>query len=150
MAKKYLRHYECPTEFAMDVLGGKWTTVILAYLRERPMRYSELRVLLPKLSDKVLTDRLRDVAAAGFVVRRKSVAAPGTDLYALTERGQTLRPILAGLYSWGRAHASAFGVQVGAPLKRLRQQAKAQSAGSASGVSATRKTRRARDAGDPP
>src|SRR5882762_11815271 len=77
----------------MDVLSGKWKTVILAYLHERPMRYSELRSLLPKLSDKVLTDRLRDVLNAGLVVRRKSTTTAGADLYVLSERGDSLRTI---------------------------------------------------------
>jgi DNA-binding HxlR family transcriptional regulator len=118
--KKYRRNYECPTEFAMDVLSGKWKTVILALLKERPMRYSELRTLLPKLSDKVLTDRLRDVVGAGLVVRRKSPTAAGADRYALSERGDSLRPLLSGLYAWGTQHAKPFGVRVGAPMARLR------------------------------
>jgi DNA-binding HxlR family transcriptional regulator len=116
--KKYRRNYECPTEFAMDVLGGKWKTVILAFLKERPMRYSELRTLLPKLSDKVLTDRLRDVVGAGLVVRRKSPTAPGIDRYALTKRGESLRPVLSELYAWGTRHAKTFKVHVGAPMTR--------------------------------
>ncbi len=120
MQKKYRRNYECPTEFAMDVLSGKWKTVILVYLRERPMRYSELRTLLPKLSDKVLTDRLGDVVNAGLVVRRKSTTTAGADLYVLSERGDSLRTILSGLYAWGRLHAKPFG---GAPLERLRENA---------------------------
>jgi DNA-binding HxlR family transcriptional regulator len=121
--KKYRRNYECPTEFAIDVLSGKWKTVILAYLNERPMRYSELRTLLPKLSDKVLTDRLRDIVNAGLAVRRRSTTAARADLYALSERGESLRTILSGLYAWGTLHAKMFGVDVGAPLARLREHA---------------------------
>jgi DNA-binding HxlR family transcriptional regulator len=132
VTKKYLRHYECPTEFAMDVLGGKWKTVIMAYLGERPMRYSELHTLMPKLSEKVLTDRLRDLVTADLIIRRKSATVNGVELYTLTERGESLTPILTRLYAWGIAHAKTFGVQVGAPLKRLRESTKAQSAQSAS------------------
>jgi DNA-binding HxlR family transcriptional regulator len=121
VTKKYRRHYECPTEFAMDVLGGKWKTVILAYLCERPMRYSELRLLLPKLSDKVLSDRLRELAAAALVDRRKSTTAHNVEIYALSKRGESLRIILKGLYAWGKAHAKSFGVDVGEPLERLRE-----------------------------
>ena len=132
MQKKYQRNYGCPTEFAVDVLSGKWKTVILAYLHVRPMRYSELHTLLPKLSDKVLTDRLRDMVSAGLVVRRKSTTAARAELYALSERGESLDPVLSGLYAWGRSHAKTFGVYVGAPLQRLRESAK---------VRATRKGR---------
>jgi DNA-binding HxlR family transcriptional regulator len=122
--KKYRRNYGCPTEFAVDVLSGKWKTVILAYLHVRPMRYSELRTLLPTLSDKVLTDRLRDVVSAGLVVRRKSTTAARAELYALSERGESLGTVLSGLYAWGNLHAKTFGVHVGAPLQRLRENAK--------------------------
>jgi len=108
----------------VDVLSGKWKTVILAYLHVRPMRYSELRALLPTLSDKVLTDRLRDVVSAGLVVRRKSTTAARAELYALSERGESLGTVLSGLYAWGNRHAKTFGVHVGAPLQRLRENAK--------------------------
>jgi DNA-binding HxlR family transcriptional regulator len=124
MQKKYRRNYGCPTEFAVDVLSGKWKTVILAYLHVRPMRYSELRTLLPTLSDKVLTDRLRDVVSAGLVVRRKSTTAARAELYALSERGESLGTVLSGLYAWGNRHAKTFGVHVGAPLQRLRENGK--------------------------
>jgi DNA-binding HxlR family transcriptional regulator len=117
--KKYRRNYECPTEFAMDVLSGKWKTVILAYLHAQPMRYTELRALLPKLSDKVLSDRLRDLVNAGLVTRRPSATAAGAGQYALSERGGSLGTILSGLYAWGKLHAAVFGVHVGAPLERL-------------------------------
>ncbi|TIT77644.1 MAG: helix-turn-helix transcriptional regulator, partial [Mesorhizobium sp.] len=49
------RLYGCPVEFALDALGGKWKTVILARIKEQPLRYSELRRMTPSLSDKMLT-----------------------------------------------------------------------------------------------
>ncbi|TIT84977.1 MAG: helix-turn-helix transcriptional regulator, partial [Mesorhizobium sp.] len=49
------RLYGCPVELALDALGGKWKTVILARIKERPLRYSELRRMIPSLSDKMLT-----------------------------------------------------------------------------------------------
>lgn len=71
MAEKMQGHFTCPTEFTLAVLGGKWKTVILCYLHQRPCRYSELSQLLPALSDKVLTERLRDLMNSGLIVRRK-------------------------------------------------------------------------------
>jgi DNA-binding HxlR family transcriptional regulator len=136
--KKYRRNYECPTEFAMDVLSGKWKTVILSFLKERPMRYSELRILVPNLSDKVLTDRLRDVVSSGLVVRRKSPTAAGADRYALSERGDSLRPILSRLYTWGAQQAEIFGVRVGQPMTRLEKNGRAQSSHHGSSNSAKR------------
>jgi DNA-binding HxlR family transcriptional regulator len=119
MVKNYSRYYECPTEFALEVLGGKWKTVILAYLGEQPMRYSELRRLVPKLSDKVLTERLHDLVGAGLIVRQKSRSGAGADVYALSDRSKSLSPVLRRLYVWGKKHAKGFGVDVGAPLRRM-------------------------------
>jgi DNA-binding HxlR family transcriptional regulator len=111
--------FNCPTEFALTVLGGKWKTIILAYLSERPCHYGELRQLLPGLSDKVLMDRLKDLQRSGLVARGNGSAAKSRSPYVLTARGATLAPILTDLYAWGTEHAASFGVQVGNPLRRL-------------------------------
>jgi DNA-binding HxlR family transcriptional regulator len=101
----------------MDVLSGKWKTVILALLKERAMRYSEFRALLPRLSDKVLTDRLADMVSAGLVVHRRSTTGATADRYALSDQGNSLRPILSELYSWGTRNAKAFRVSVNISLE---------------------------------
>lgn len=119
MPRKLAKRFNCPTEFALDVLGGKWKTVILCYLKERPCRYRELRLLVPRLSDKVLTERLRELTEKGLVVKRKEDGHAPVAVYSLTARGQTLRKLLTELYAWGEQHATAFGVEVGEPLKRL-------------------------------
>lgn len=80
--KTLKRSYGCATEFAVEILGGKWKTVILALLKEQDLRYGELRAALPALSDKVLTERLRELEALGLVER----PSPGT-LYRLSPRG---------------------------------------------------------------
>jgi DNA-binding HxlR family transcriptional regulator len=117
--KKLPAVFHCPTEFTLAVLGGKWKTVILCYLKQRPCRYSELRKLLPKMSDKVLTERLRDLVAAGLVVHRKDGGAAAAGSYALTARGQSLGDVLRPLYVWGRDKAAEFHVEVHEPLRTL-------------------------------
>jgi DNA-binding HxlR family transcriptional regulator len=99
------------------VLGGKWKTVILCYLKQRPCRYSELRRLMPKVSDKVLTERLRDLTGSGLITRRGG--ASDKAVYVLTPRGRSLGALLTALYGWGIAQAPTFGVEVGQPLKML-------------------------------
>jgi DNA-binding HxlR family transcriptional regulator len=116
MSKPLPRTYNCPTEFALTVLGGKWKTVILGYLSERPCSYGDLRLLLPKLSDKVLSERLRDLEACGLVARVKIGGGKRRHTYELTGRGASLGPILRDLYHWGDQHAAPFGVVVGHPL----------------------------------
>jgi DNA-binding HxlR family transcriptional regulator len=101
------------------VLGGKWKTVILCYLKERPLRYAELRELIPNLSDKMLTERLQDLVDSGLVSRKKVGGKDGTEVYALAPRGMSLGPLLTQLYCWGETHAASFGVSVGEPLKEL-------------------------------
>lgn len=91
--------YGCPVELALNVLGGKWKTVLLARLKQGSARYRELRAGLPSLSDKVLTQRLEELVEQGLV-RKES------DGYALTERGKTLAPVLEALYAWGERIAA--------------------------------------------
>jgi len=118
MAKRLPTYFHCPTEFTLAVLDGKWKTVILSYLKERPLRYAELRRLVPRLSDKVLTERLRDLTRSGLVVRQET-AGRRTTSYTLTEKGRSLSELLQHLYLWGVENSSSFGVRVGAPLDDL-------------------------------
>jgi DNA-binding HxlR family transcriptional regulator len=119
MNRPLANRFNCPTEFALTVLGGKWKTIIIAYLSERPCHYGELRQLLPDLSDKVLTERLKDLQRSGLVTRGKPLVSNSRRAYVLTARGATLRPILTDLYLWGSKHADSFGVNVGNPLQKL-------------------------------
>ena len=99
--------YGCPVEFALDMIGGKWKTVIVARLKQGPMRYGELRRAIPNLSDKVLTERLYDLEARGLVIH-------GTDArYALTDRGLSLAPALQAVFDWGTAIAPEVGAKIG-------------------------------------
>jgi DNA-binding HxlR family transcriptional regulator len=118
MAKRLPTYFHCPTEFTLAVLDGKWKTVILCYLKERPLRYAELRKLVPRLSDKVLTERLRDLTRSGLIVRQRATGSHA-NAYTLTEKGCSLSVLLQHLYSWGVENSSSFGVRVGAPLADL-------------------------------
>ncbi len=117
MPNRLARSFNCPTEFTLQVLGGKWKTVILCYLKIGPLRYAELRKLIPNLSDKVLSQRLRELIEAGLIDRSKAEDGDRSEVYALSERGQSLGRILTELYSWGDTNAVAFGVTVGHPLR---------------------------------
>jgi DNA-binding HxlR family transcriptional regulator len=103
------RLYGCPVEFALDVLGGKWKTVILALIKERPMRYSELRALTPSLSDKVLTQRLAGLVEVGLVARESTPDGKGR--YVLTQLGHSMTRVLTVLYQWGEDHGRQMGVR---------------------------------------
>jgi DNA-binding HxlR family transcriptional regulator len=119
MANRLAGSFNCPTEFTLQVLGGKWKTVILCYLKIGPRRYADLRKMIPNLSDKVLSQRLRELIEAGLVEHSKSTRSADGDrseVYALSARGESLGQILTELYAWGDTNATAFGVKVGHPL----------------------------------
>ena len=118
MSKRLATYFHCPTEFTLAVLGGKWKTVILSYLKERPCRYAELRRLVPSLSDKVLSERLRDLTRSGLVARQEA-SGSRMHAYSLTEKGRSLSDLLQQLYAWGLKNSDSFGVRVGAPLEEL-------------------------------
>ena len=115
--KRLRKNYGCPVELALDVVGGKWRTVILSWLKEAPHRYSELRRRMPGLADKVLTQRLKELEALGLVAKRPvNEQRPGY-VYELTKRGESLRPVLDSLYRWGGAIAPELNVSIGLPAK---------------------------------
>jgi DNA-binding HxlR family transcriptional regulator len=103
--------FDCPVEYVLHLLGGKWRAVLLAHLKESPQRYGELRRLVPRLSEKMLTQRLRELVGDGLVEHR----ADGS--YALTARGDRLRPVLQSLYDLGTQLAAETGVPISAAQK---------------------------------
>lgn len=121
MARALPRHFRCASEFTLKLLGGKWKAAILCLLKEGgTLRYGQLRTFLPRLSDKVLTERLKELEVLGLVVKS---AAPGSHStrYRLTERGDSLRAVLAAIYQWGDRHAGVYGVKCDNPVRAARE-----------------------------
>jgi DNA-binding HxlR family transcriptional regulator len=119
MVKKLANSFDNATEFTLAVLSGKWKTTILCYLDDGPRRYGELRALISGLSDKVLTERLRDLRSLGLVTLRR-LACSQSGIYVLTRRGKLLQHALRNLRNWGRQHCATFGVTLTKPPKRSR------------------------------
>ena len=106
------KHYHCAVELAVDVIGGRWGPVILAHLKEGVHRYGELRRLMPDVSEKMLTQRLRELVADGLVVRRDHGTNPPHVDYRLTDEGLSLIPVLTALHDWGTARAARTGAVI--------------------------------------
>lgn len=106
------KRYYCPVEVAVDVIGGRWTPVILAHLKEGVHRYGELRRRMPDVSEKMLTQRLRELERAGLVDRTVHDGAPPPVSYRLTAEGRSLAPVLQALYDWGTERAARHGVPI--------------------------------------
>ena len=109
--KRLRARYGCPVELALDVLDGKWKPVILARLKEGPLRYGALRALVPGLSDKVLTERLHDLEELGLIDAERLPGVPGAR-YRLSARGESLKPVLQSLYDWGLVAAREGNVRL--------------------------------------
>lgn len=90
----------CPLSRALDVVGERWTLVIVQELLKRPRRYGELLDRLPGIGTSVLADRLRRLERAGVVAREPGAVGAGV-VYTLTERGRGLDAALRELRRWG-------------------------------------------------
>lgn len=93
----------CPTARALDVLGERWTLLVVRELLLGPKRFKDLLVTLPAMGTNRLTSRLRKLQAAGVVTRRTLPPPAGVHVYELTESGERLRPAIYALGAWGSA-----------------------------------------------
>lgn len=91
----------CPIEKAVSILDGKWTLLILRELFTGMKRFGELRSELEGISPKTLTERLRILEEQGIVRRTIYPEVPPRVEYSLTEYGETLRPVIDALRTWG-------------------------------------------------
>ncbi|MFE7609811.1 winged helix-turn-helix transcriptional regulator [Streptomyces celluloflavus] len=96
--------YTCGVDAAVDVIGGKWKVLLLWALAEQPRRFGELRRELPKISEKVLSQQLRELEADAIVHREVYAQIPPKVEYSLTDLGTSLNEALSPLGAWGRAH----------------------------------------------
>lgn len=104
--------YRCPVATTLEIVGGKWKAVILWHLTFKTLRFSQLRRRLPGVTQKMLTQQLRELETDGVVHREVFPEVPPRVEYSLTETGWTLQPILAQMCDWGRAHQERTGQPV--------------------------------------
>lgn len=91
----------CPRyEAAMEILGKKWTGLLLRVLLDGPKRFCEFRALIPGLSDRLLSQRLKELEEANIVRRRVFDTTPVMVRYELTEKGKALEPVVAAIQEW--------------------------------------------------
>lgn len=91
----------CPKyEAAAQILGKKWTGLILRILLDGPKRFTEIKDLIPGVSDRMLSDRLKELECAGIVERHVIEHRPVLIHYSLTRKGQELRPVVEAIAAW--------------------------------------------------
>lgn len=94
----------CPVEATLDIIGGKWKSIILFRVLEKTRRFNELRRLLPNLTQRMLTNQLRELESDGLVARKIYAQIPPKVEYSITEFGKTLEPVLRILTQWANQH----------------------------------------------
>jgi DNA-binding HxlR family transcriptional regulator len=98
-------HYNIGVEATIDVLGGKWKPVVLCHLKDNgTMRTSELKRAIPNITQKMLTQQLRELEEDSIIERIVYQQVPPKVEYKLSDYGQTLSEILSSLCQWGEFH----------------------------------------------
>ena len=99
----------CPVRATADIVGYKWTTLIVRDLLSGKKRYSELQRSVSGVSPRILAERLRELEAAGLVTRRAYPTVPPTTEYELTDLGRELEPVIAAMAVFGMKMAARAG-----------------------------------------
>jgi DNA-binding HxlR family transcriptional regulator len=88
---------------AVELIGKRWTGAIVFVLLDGPLRFSEVKMLVPDLSDRLLSERMKELEAVGIVERRVIDDTPPRVEYRLTEKGKALEPAVRSLKTWARS-----------------------------------------------
>lgn len=99
----------CPVEATLSLIGGKWKGVVLWHLLQGTLRFNEIRRRLPNVTQRMLTNQLRELEADGFVIRTVYAEVPPKVEYSLSERGRSLEPVILALKAWGEANVEGAG-----------------------------------------
>jgi DNA-binding HxlR family transcriptional regulator len=104
----------CPVETTARIVGGRWKAAVLEQLFQGTKRFSELKRSITGITQRTLSQQLRDLQSTGIVERTVYADSPPRVVYALTPLGRSLRPLLDSMCHWGKSHSAALA------LKKLR------------------------------
>lgn len=93
----------CPVALCAQIIGSKWTALLVHDMSEGPRRFSELRRACPGISPRTLSERLKELETDGIVTRQSYAETPPRVEYELTEKGEALLPIIEEMRTYGRA-----------------------------------------------
>ena len=104
------KRFNCPAEMALSLIDGKWKVIVLWLLRKGPQRSGKLKSRLPGISAAAFSNAVRELERDGLL-RRSQKSGIGLEVtYGLTERGETLSPLVKGLVKWGLAHQADYAL----------------------------------------
>jgi DNA-binding HxlR family transcriptional regulator len=98
----------CSVEATLSLIDGKWKGVVLFRLLGGPVRFNALRRLIPAVTQRMLTNQLRELEADGLVIRTVYSGVPPKVEYSLSELGRSMEPLLVALRLWGEEHRALF------------------------------------------
>jgi len=99
-----IKTYRCNVSVTLDIIGGKWKSLILWHLSFKTLRFSQLQRRLTKVTQKMLTQQLRELEADGLIHRQVYAEVPPRVEYSLTGLGESVVPILQQMYQWGKEY----------------------------------------------
>jgi DNA-binding HxlR family transcriptional regulator len=113
--------YYNPVEFAMDKIGGTWKMPILWRLKDKVLRYSELKKDLPRITHKMLTSQLRELEAEGFIGRKVYPVVPPKVEYKITPRGKRAIRVVKLIRDYGLELMKEYGVKETDPVPQKKK-----------------------------
>ena len=108
----------CPVAATLNVIGGKYKTLILWHLVDSVRRFGELRRLIPQATPKMLTQQLRELEEDGLIVRTIYPVVPPKVEYILSESGKSIKPILDAMYKWGADCMKKNGIAISCSMEK--------------------------------
>ncbi len=107
----------CPVGTTIDIIGGKYKSLILWHLMNSTLRFGELSRLIPQATPKMLTQQLRELEEANLVKRKVFPVVPPRVDYSLTDLGISMRPILEAMYCWGENYLHKNGREINCSMR---------------------------------
>lgn len=103
------KFYSCAFEITIDLIGGKWKSLIIWHLGTKGiLRFSQIKRLMPNITQKMLTQQLRELEENHLIIRKVYAVVPPKVEYSLSETGKQLIPILNQLCDWGKEYHNTF------------------------------------------
>jgi len=109
----------CPLTAALAAIGAKWKLIIVYWLADSPKHFAALRQAIPGISQKVLSQQLRELMSDGIVHRQPTGAIPAPVEYSLSDYGRSVLPLVEDVRLWGRTHMARLISRPDAPTNEL-------------------------------
>jgi DNA-binding HxlR family transcriptional regulator len=108
---------QCPVTYTLEKIGGRWKPIIIYNLMSGTKRYSELKKLIPAITEKMLIQHLKQLEADNLVYRKAKPVIPPFVEYSLTDSGKELRPVLDAMVGWALKNREITSVQLSPVLE---------------------------------